>query len=477
MQEQAREQHRECRIRRRQRADDGHRAGRDRLEVENPGQAVEQVGEDAGPEKLVPVRGEQRRMGVRKEEAEIDQRGGEHVIQAEARRRHLADPALHQALAETIEQERRQRRGQPGEQRGGRGGWVHGIRSGRGALATPAAPGRSLRDGHARHQPAIRQPWSPVVSDSTMRLASVFILEGRGGSVVTRTLAVALLMAALAGNALAADRPRDAGQVVPELTAIQPEIEALYRDLHQHPELGFHEVRTADTLASRLKALGYEVTTGVGKTGIVAMLRNGPGPVVMRRPELDALPDEEKTGMASASKEPTRNDAGEVVPVAHACGHDLHMAGWIGTAQVMAARRAGWHGTLMLVGQPAEETAGGAATMLADGLFSRFPKPDFAIGVHDENTLPCGQVGDHAGPFRASAEVLEVTIYGRGGHGAYPHTAVDPIVIAARAILGFQTIVSRETNPLSPAVVTVGAIHAGTAGNIIPEQLRMLMWS
>ncbi|HMI36467.1 MAG TPA: amidohydrolase, partial [Steroidobacteraceae bacterium] len=282
-------------------------------------------------------------------------------------------------------------------------------------------------------------------------------------------------MAALASNALAADGPRDAGQVVPELTAIQPGIEALYRDLHQHPELGFHEVRTAETLATRLKALGYEVTTGVGKTGIVAMLRNGPGPVVMLRTELDALPVEEKTGLAFASKETTRNEAGEMVPVAHACGHDLHMAGWIGTAQVMAARRAGWHGTLMLVGQPAEETAGGAATMLADGLFSKFPKPDFAIGVHDENTLPSGQVGYHAGYFRASADALEVTIYGRGGHGAYPDTAVDPIVIAARAILGFQTIVSRETNPLSPAVVTVGAIHAGTASNIIPEQVRMLM--
>ncbi|HEX9473066.1 MAG TPA: amidohydrolase [Steroidobacteraceae bacterium] len=282
-------------------------------------------------------------------------------------------------------------------------------------------------------------------------------------------------MAVLAGNAVAADGPRDAGQAVPELATIQPEIEALYRDLHQHPELSFHEVRTADALATRMEALGYEVTTGVGKTGIVALLRNGPGPVVMLRTELDALPVEEKTGLAFASKVTTRNDAGETVPVAHACGHDLHMAGWYGTAEVMAARRKGWHGTLMLVGQPAEEVAGGAEAMLADGLFTRFPKPDFVIGMHDEASLPSGLVGYHAGYFRASADALEVTIYGRGGHGAYPHTAVDPIVIAARAILGFQTIVSRETNPLSPAVVTVGAIHAGTAGNIIPDQVRMLM--
>jgi len=303
----------------------------------------------------------------------------------------------------------------------------------------------------------------------------MFILQVREGNVMTKIHAAALLMAVLASRALAAGSPRDAGQVVPELTTIQPEIEALYRDLHQHPELSFHEVRTADALATRLKALGYEVTTGVGKTGIVALLRNGPGPVVMLRTELDALPVEEKTGLAFASKVTTRNDAGEMVPVAHACGHDLHMAGWYGTAKVMADRRNGWHGTLMLVGQPAEERAGGAASMLADGLFSRFPKPDFAIGVHDENTLPSGQVGYHEGFFRASADALEVTIYGRGGHGAYPHTAVDPIVIAARSILGFQTIVSRETNPLSPAVVTVGAIHAGTAGNIIPEQVQMLM--
>jgi amidohydrolase len=308
-----------------------------------------------------------------------------------------------------------------------------------------------------------------------MRLARVFIRNGREGNVVTRIHAVVFLLGVLGGSAVAADGPRDAGQVVPELTTIQPELEALYRDLHQHPELSFHEIRTADNLATRLKALGFEVTTGVGKTGIVALLRNGPGPVVMLRTELDALPIEEKTGLAFASKVTTRNDAGEMVPVAHACGHDLHMAGWYGTAKVMAARRDRWHGTLMLVGQPAEETAGGAASMLADGLFSKFPKPDFAIGMHDDETLPSGQVGYHEGYFRASADALEVTIYGRGGHGAYPHFAVDPIVIAARAILGFQTIVSRETNPLSPAVVTVGAIHAGTASNIIPEQVRMLM--
>jgi amidohydrolase len=287
-------------------------------------------------------------------------------------------------------------------------------------------------------------------------------------------LPVILSIALLASSAMASDSTRDAG-LVPEFAKIQPDLEALYRDLHQHPELAFHEVRTADQLAKRLKALGYEVTTGVGKTGIVAVLRNGPGPVIMLRTELDALPVEEKTGLAFASKATMQNDAGVTVPLAHACGHDLHMTGWLGTATVMAGRKDRWHGTLMLVGQPAEEIVGGASAMLADGLFSRFPMPEVVIGIHDEPTLPSGQVGFHAGFFRASADTIEVTIYGRGGHGAYPQRTVDPIVIAARSVLGIQTIVSRETNPLSPAVITVGAIHGGTVANIIPDQVQMLL--
>ena len=283
------------------------------------------------------------------------------------------------------------------------------------------------------------------------------------------------LIAMLISSALAADSTRDVSLVVPEFATLQPKLEALYRDLHQHPELAFHEVRTAGNLATRLKALGYEVTTGVGKTGIVALLRNGPGPVIMLRTELDALPVEEKTGLAFASTATMRNDDGVTVPLAHACGHDLHMTGWLGTATVMAGRKDRWHGTLMLVGQPAEEIFGGASAMLADGLFSRFPKPDIVIGIHDEPTLPSGQVGFHAGFFRASADTIEVTIFGRGGHGAFPQRTVDPIVIAARAVLGIQTIVSRETNPFSPSVITVGAIHGGTVANIIPDQVQMLM--
>ena len=260
-----------------------------------------------------------------------------------------------------------------------------------------------------------------------------------------------------------------------QVNAIYPEIEKLYIDLHRNPELAFHEQRTAAELAERVKALGYDVTTGIGGTGIVAILKNGPGPTVMLRTELDALPIEEKTGLPFASTVKTKNAAGETVPVAHACGHDLHMSAWAGTAELMVQNRQRWHGTLMLVGQPAEEIVSGAAAMVKDGLFTRFPKPNYALSLHDEPTLPSGVIGYHAGFFRASADTLEITIFGRGGHGAAPHTTVDPIVIAARTILGLQTIVSRENNPMDPAVITVGSIHGGTVANIIPEQVKLLL--
>jgi hippurate hydrolase len=269
--------------------------------------------------------------------------------------------------------------------------------------------------------------------------------------------------------------PQDHKAVVPEVAALQPELETLYRDLHEHPELAFHEERTAETLAKRIKELGFDVTTGVGGTGLVAILKNGQGPVVMLRTELDALPIEEKTGLPFASKASAKNASGTVVPVAHACGHDLHMTGWYGAAKIMSQRRGSWHGTLMLVAQPAEEITSGASAMLNDGLFTRFPKPDYAISMHDEPSLPSGQIGFHAGLFRASVDAVDVTIFGRGGHGARPQNAVDPIVIAARAVLGIQTIVSRETDPLSPAVVTIGSIHGGTGGNVIPDEVRMQM--
>jgi len=258
-----------------------------------------------------------------------------------------------------------------------------------------------------------------------------------------------------------------------EIAAIYPDIDAFYIDLHRNPELAFHETETAKKLSARLQAMGYAVTNGVAGTGVVGILQNGPGPTVMLRTEIDALPVEEKTGLAFASQARGKNAAGELVPVMHACGHDIHMAAWIGTARLMSEHRKDWRGTLMLVGQPAEEVGSGAKAMIEDGLFTRFRKPDFALSVHDDDTLPAGQIGFHAGYFRANADTLSMTIFGRGGHAAAPHNTIDPVVIAANIILRLQTIVSRENNPIDPAVITVGSIHGGTQGNVIPSEVKL----
>jgi amidohydrolase len=258
-----------------------------------------------------------------------------------------------------------------------------------------------------------------------------------------------------------------------EVEAAYPDAHALYLDLHQNPELSTHEVQTAAKLAARLRTLGYEVTEHVGGTGIVAILKNGAGPTVMLRTELDALPVEEKTGLAYASKVHTKNDAGQDVSVMHACGHDVHMASIVGTAAIMAQSKDTWRGTLMLIGQPAEETISGAKAMLDDGLLTRFPKPDVAVALHVGNTLPAGKVGIIPGVYNTNADSLRITIYGKGGHGAAPQTTIDPIVIAARTILSLQTIVSREVKPGELAIVTVGYIHAGTKNNIIPDQAEL----
>jgi amidohydrolase len=258
-----------------------------------------------------------------------------------------------------------------------------------------------------------------------------------------------------------------------EIDAIFPDVDALYIDLHRTPELGFQEVQTAAKLAARMKALGFDVTSGVGKTGIVAVLRNGAGPTVMLRTELDALPVEEKTGLPFASTVVVKNAAGQLTPVMHACGHDLHMAAWAGTARLMAERRNQWSGTLVMVGQPAEEGLGGAKAMLTDGLFTRFPRPDFALSLHDDDTMPAGTIGYHPGLFRAMSDSVTITVYGRGGHGAMPHNTVDPIVLASRIVVSLQTIVSRENNPIDPVVITVGSIHGGTQANVIPDEVRL----
>jgi len=258
-----------------------------------------------------------------------------------------------------------------------------------------------------------------------------------------------------------------------EVENVYPDAHAFYLDLHQNPELSTHETQTAEKLASHLRALGYEVTEHVGGTGVVALLKNGTGPTVMLRTELDALPVEEKTGLSYASKIRAKDDAGHDVPVMHACGHDLHMASIVATAAIMAHSKQTWHGTLILIGQPAEETIGGAKAMLADGLMTRFPKPDFVLALHVGNTLPAGTVGITPGVYNTNADSLRITIYGKGGHGSAPHTAIDPIVIAARTILALQTITSREVKPGEMAVVTVGYIQAGTKNNIIPDEAEL----
>ena len=282
-----------------------------------------------------------------------------------------------------------------------------------------------------------------------------------------------ILVAALLASAGAAHGAALPPAIAAQLQANYPAVEQLYLDLHRHPEIAFQEVETARKLAEKTRALGFDVTTGVGGTGLVAILRNGPGAVVMLRTEIDALPVLEKTGLPFASTATTKNAAGETVPVMHACGHDIHMSAWYGTARLMAENRQQWSGTLMLVGQPAEEPLQGAAAMLKDGLFERFPKPDYALSFHDEATLPAGTVGYHAGYFRAAADTITITIYGQGGHGAAPHDTRDPVVMASRIVLALQTLVSRENNPMDPVVITVGSIHGGTQANIVPDQVTM----
>jgi len=278
-------------------------------------------------------------------------------------------------------------------------------------------------------------------------------------------LSLFLLLGCAAGS--------DSAPLSGDVARAMPAAENLYLDLHQNPELSSHETKTATKLAEHLRSLGYEVTTGVGGTGIVALMKNGDGPVIMLRTELDALPIEEQTGLPYASKVKWKSDTGAEIPVMHACGHDLHMAALAGTAAVMAANRQHWHGTLMLIGQPAEETIQGAEAMLKDGLFTRFPKPEYAIAVHDNDSLPAGTVGFTPGFSMTSADSVDVVFYGRGAHGSRPQLAIDPIVMAARAVLDWQTIVSREVEPGQHAVITVGLFQAGTKNNIIPDQAHL----
>jgi len=250
-----------------------------------------------------------------------------------------------------------------------------------------------------------------------------------------------------------------------------PKLDALYKELHAHPELAFQEVKTAARLAAEMRALGFDVTENVGKTGLVAIYKNGDGPTIMVRTELDGLPMEEKTGLDYASRDKT-NWNGREVFVAHSCGHDIHMASWVGTAKTLLGLKDQWSGTLMFIAQPAEEIVAGAKAMLADGLFTRFGKPDIALALHD-GPGPHGMVFYRSGVGSSAADGLEVTFHGRGGHGSAPHTTIDPVGIAARFIVEVQSVISREKDPAEFGVVSIGAIRGGTAPNIIPDSVQL----
>ncbi len=257
--------------------------------------------------------------------------------------------------------------------------------------------------------------------------------------------------------------------MLPDLNSLLPELELFYTDLHAHPELSMQERRTAGLAASRLTASGFEVTTGIGKTGVVGILRNGDGPTVMLRADMDALPVKEETGLPYASKITAADNEGKSVPVMHACGHDVHVTWLVGATTLLAKARDTWHGTLMAVFQPAEETAVGAQAMIADGLFQRFSKPDVVLGQH-VMVGPAGALGWRAGVITSAGDSLQIRLFGRGAHGSMPQASIDPVVMAAATVLRLQTIVSREIAASDAAVVTIGSLQAGTKENVIPDE-------
>ena len=290
-----------------------------------------------------------------------------------------------------------------------------------------------------------------------------------------KILSFAAALALLSSPALAEQTPQ-------QLTEAElPSLLTIYKDLHTHPELSGHEEKTSGFVAKELRAVGCEVTEHLGKYekpgingyGVVGVMKNGAGPTVWVRTDMDALPVEEETGVPYASKDMQKNDEGKEVHVMHACGHDIHMSTFIGVARNLAKLKDQWKGTIVFLGQPAEETGTGAKALLADGLYTRFPKPDMVVGLHDSAQMETGKVGVTDGYIYASVDSVDVTVKGLGGHGAYPHKTKDPVVLAAEIIMGWQTIVSREMEPIDPAVVTVGSIHGGTKHNIIPDEVKM----
>jgi len=250
-------------------------------------------------------------------------------------------------------------------------------------------------------------------------------------------------------------------------------LETFYKHLHTNPELSFHEENTASFLAKELREIGFDVTEKVGGTGIVAVLKNGEGPTVLVRTDMDALPLTEVTDLPHASKVTTVDAQGNTVGVMHACGHDMHMSVWAGTARKLVNNKDKWSGTVVFIGQPAEERGAGARALIADGLYERFPRPDYALGLHVNAVLPAGTVGYCPEYAMANVDMVDITIKGKGGHGAYPHTTIDPVLLAARIVTDLQTIVSREISPLESGVVTVGSIHGGAKGNVIPDEVKL----
>ena len=281
------------------------------------------------------------------------------------------------------------------------------------------------------------------------------------------------LLVAAAAAAVLSGTPAGALTVNEAVKAEMPSLMTLYRDFHANPELSMSEVRTPTKLAAEARRLGFTVTEHVGKTGVVAVLRNGPGPTLLIRADMDGLPVVEQTGLAFASKVRAVARSGVETGVMHACGHDTHVTTWIGTARQLVARKAEWSGTLVMIAQPGEETGEGAKAMLDDGLFTRFPKPDTAIAFHDAAALPAGVIGVTPGYALANVDSVDIDVKGVGGHGAYPQTTRDPIVLASRIVTTLQTLVSRENNPADPAVVTVGSFHAGAKHNIISDEAKL----
>jgi len=282
-------------------------------------------------------------------------------------------------------------------------------------------------------------------------------------------------MLLLAAIAMTAASPVTAAALSDSIRADMPMLLTLYRDIHAHPELSMEEVRTPALLAPKMRELGFQVTEHVGKTGVVAVMKNGPGPVLLIRADMDALPVKEETGLPFASQVTGKLPDGTVTPVMHACGHDTHITTWLATARRLAAMKDQWSGTVVMILQPGEERVMGAQAMLDDGLYTRFPKPDYLLAFHDSATLPAGVIGIKPGYMLANVDTVNIDVKGIGGHGAYPQNTKDPIVLASRIVTALQTLVSRENNPLDPAVVTVGSFHAGTKSNIIPDEAKLAL--